>query len=181
MAQLAAGAHPARLKRRESRSRRAAEELLAVRAMARTALICALAGCAYQPGSFTHGFRAEAALAAQRATVGCLDLAIARGPDLDASAVLRYWFGNRCNRPVRIDLQRVAVVGHLGDGREVALAPYDPQGELRSASLGGRRDGGEAIAYRAHGPVARVCVDAASIAHARPAWWMCFGTSEAAP
>jgi hypothetical protein len=144
--------------------------------MLRLAVLCyALAGCAYQPGSFRYGAGPAAAFAGQRATIGCLDVEVARRPDRDAGAVLQYRFGNRCNRPVEVDLHGVAVVGRLGDGRELLLAPYDPRLELRPARLGGRSSGGEAIAYPTPQPAARVCVDAASIVHARPARWLCLG------
>lgn len=139
-------------------------------------LTSALVGCAYQPGSFRTGHGPEAELAGQRATVGCLDVAVARRLDYEASAVLQYRFGNRCNRAVEVDLQTVAVIGRLEDGREVALAPYDPQLELRPVRLGGRLSGGEAIAYPMPSPLAQICVDAASIVRAQPAHWMCFET-----
>lgn len=145
------------------------------------ALAGALAGCAaYQPGSFSSG---EAGLdeifPGERVTVGCLDVAIQRRPDQEESAVLQYRFGNRCNRAIEVDLQRVVVVGRSGDGREVALAPYDPRRELRPARLGGRLVGGEAIAYPTTRPADQVCVDAASIVHAQPARWLCFAAGPA--
>lgn len=139
-------------------------------------LISALVGCAYQPGSFRTGHGPEAELAGQRATVGCLDVAVARRLDYLASAVLQYRFGNRCARAALVDLQSVAVIGRLADGREVALSPYDPELELRPVHLGGRLSGGEAIAYPVPAPLAQICVDAASIVRAQPARWMCFET-----
>jgi hypothetical protein len=146
--------------------------------MLRTAVLTtALAGCtAYQPGSFHRGPAPGVAFEGERATVGCLDVAISRRVDYDASAVLQYRFGNRCNRPVEVDLQRVAVVGRFGDGNEVALAPYDPRLELRPVRVSGRRTGREAIAYPTPRPATQVCVDAASLVHAEPARWMCFGS-----
>ena len=139
-------------------------------------LTSALAGCAYQPGSFSYA-GPKPAPDGERVTVGCLDLAISRRLDYDASAVIEYWFGNRCNRTIEVDLQRVAVVGRFGDGREVELSPYDPQGELRTRRLSGRLTGREAIAYRTpRGSAAQVCVDAASIVRADPARWVCFGS-----
>ncbi|HWU87388.1 MAG TPA: hypothetical protein VN253_08935, partial [Kofleriaceae bacterium] len=110
----------------------------------RAILTGALAGCAYQPGSFMHGSGPQAVFAGQRATVACLDIAVARRPDYAASAVLQYRFGNRCNRPVQVDLRAAAVVGRLADGREEALAPYDPRLEMVPVRLDGRTSGGEA-------------------------------------
>lgn len=133
------------------------------------------AGCAYQPGSFQYGKGIDGIFLGQRATVGCLDIAIQRRVDHEAKPVLAYRLGNRCNRAVEVDLLHVAVVGHTTDGREVALAPYDPRGEVRPALLDGRLVASEALAYTARGPVDRICVDAASILRAQPARWLCFG------
>jgi hypothetical protein len=171
----------ARLNRRESRSRRAAEKLLGRTRMIRLAVLAAmLVGCAYQPGSFAYGAGPEAGFAGQRATVGCLDVAIARRADFDSNAVLHYRFGNRCNRPVEVDLLRVAVVGRLDDGSEIQLWPYDPNDEIRPARLPGRIVGGEAIAYPARQPLTQICVDAASIVRLQPAQWLCFGNQDVA-
>lgn len=142
-------------------------------------LTSVLAGCGYRPGALIHGVGSQAGLADQRVTVDCLDVVVARRPDYDGSVVLQYRFGNRCNRPVQVDLQQVAVAARLDDGREVELSPYDPQLELRPVRLAGRDTGGEAIAYPTQRPTTQVCVDAASIAHARPARWLCFATGAA--
>ena len=143
-------------------------------------LLSALAGCGgYRPGALIHGGGSEAELADQRVTVDCLDVAVARRPDYDGSVVLQYRFGNRCNQPVQVDLQRVAVAARLDDGREVELSPHDPQLELQPVQLAGRHTGGEAIAYPTQRPTTQVCVDAASIVHAQPARWLCFATGAA--
>lgn len=136
----------------------------------------ALAGCAYQPSSFRYGAGPGAEFAGERATVGCLDVAVARRFDFASKAVLQYRFGNRCNRPVQVDLGRAAVVGRFADGREITLAPYDPELEVRPVRLAGRLAGGESLAYPTPSPITQICVDAASIARARPARWMCFAT-----
>jgi hypothetical protein len=143
----------------------------------RAVFMSALAGCsAYQPSSFEHGFGGGAAVfEGERATVGCLDVAIARRPDHDGSAVLQYRFGNRCSRATEVDLQRVAVIGRFADGREESLTAYDPDGVLSPLLLGGRLAGREALAYPTAGVAVQVCVDAASIVHVQPARWMCFG------
>jgi hypothetical protein len=133
-------------------------------------LVSALAGCAYRPGAMQPEPRGQVV------TVGCLDVAIARRLDHGANAVLYYRLGNRCNRPIQVDLAQVAVVGRFGDGAEVALAPYDPDLEIRPVRLDGRMTGREAIAYPTPQPAAQICVDAASIVHAEPARWLCFGS-----
>ncbi len=134
-------------------------------------LTSALAGCAaYKPGAMRPEPRG------QMVTVGCLDVAIARRLDHEANAVIYYRLANRCNRPIEVDLQRVAVIGRFGDGAEVALSPYDPDLELRPVQLDGRQTGREAIAYPTPRSAAQVCVDAASIVHAEPARWLCFAS-----
>lgn len=136
---------------------------------------CALVGCAYQPGSFSyppHSF------AGQRATVGCLDIAVERRPDLSIGPVLAYQFANRCDHAAVIDLGAVSVVGRSAQGRDVRLAPYDPRGEVRPVALDGRNAGAEALAYPADHAILEICVDAASLVHAAPTW-MCFGDEPA--
>jgi len=69
------------------------------------ALAGALAGCAYQPGSFRY---APHEFPGQRATVGCLDIAIERRADLPIGPVLSYQFANRCDRAAVICLPPLA-------------------------------------------------------------------------
>src|SRR5687767_10668318 len=57
---------------------------------------CVLAGCTYKPGSF--GYYGSG----QRVTVGCLEIAIDRRPDMEGAPVLHYHFGNRCKTPVEV-------------------------------------------------------------------------------
>lgn len=132
-----------------------------------------LAGCskAYQPGSFAEG---KAEFSGEKVRVGCVDLAVSRRPDHGGAAVLDYQFGNRCNHGTLIDLARVRVVGRAIDGTERALVPHDPRRELRPLTLDARRIGLEVIAYPAPVPTAQVCIDVASVVHARPARWLCF-------
>lgn len=136
---------------------------------------CALVGCAYQPGSFSyppHDF------AGQRATAGCLDVAVQRRADLPIGPVLAYQFANRCDHATEIDLGAVAVIGRNPQGADVTLLPYDPRGELHPVALDGRNAGGEALAYPSDREMPQVCVDAATLAHAVPPRWLCFGTAE---
>ena len=137
-------------------------------------LPCALIACAYQPGSFAH---APASPAGQRVTIGCLDLAVERRADLPIGPVLDYRFANRCDHPEMVDLGAVPVVGRSADGSEVALAPYDPQGELHRAALDGRNAGGEALAYPAARPMLEVCANAAALIHQGAPRWLCFGSA----
>jgi hypothetical protein len=100
----------------------------------------------------------------EHVTVGCLDVAVA--PYHDAAAegpVIAYEFGNRCDRPARVDLTAVVVRGRTVSGEEVALAPYDPAGELRAARLEARRIGREVIEYQASEPLALICADVGAL------------------
>ena len=136
-------------------------------------LSVALTACAYGPGSFHH-FGHE--FSGQRTTVGCLDLAVERRPDLTSGGtVLAYDFGNRCDHPAVVDLATVAVVGRTVAGDEVKLSPFDPEHELKVLSLDGRAAGQEAIAYPSNIALAEVCVDASSISHQGGPAWLCFG------
>jgi hypothetical protein len=122
-----------------------------------------VAGCGYRAGSF-HGPRGE--FAGDRVTVGCLDVAVA--PFHDAAAegtAIVYEFGNRCDRPARVDLGAVSVHGRTADGRDVTLEPFDPLGELRVARLEARRTGREVIEYAAPAADALllVCADVGTL------------------
>lgn len=140
--------------------------------MRNAVLCCALAGCAYKPGSFAYS---DQAFAGTRASVGCLDVAVQRRPDLPIGSVLAYEFANRCDHAVPIDLARVRVRGRTMQGVEVDLRPYDPRGELKVVELDGRTGGHEALAYPADRLIPQVCVDVATLAGAPSARWLCLG------
>lgn len=137
----------------------------------RVALVCALVGCAYQPGSFAH---APHDFVGQRVTVGCLDVAVERRADASVGPVLGYQFGNRCDHPALIDLGAAPVVGRNPLGADVALRPYDPHREIHPVALDGRSVGAEALAYASDRPILEVCADAAALAHEAPPRWLCF-------
>ncbi len=142
----------------------------------RALLIVGLAsGCTYTAGSFAHGVRV---FTGEKATIGCLDLAVERRDDHDKSAVLAYKFGNRCDRPTTVDLANAVVIGRDAEGGEHRLRPFDPRGEIRPLPVDARLVGGEAIAYTAEDDVGaelvQVCVDAATIAGGQREHWMCF-------
>jgi hypothetical protein len=131
----------------------------------------ALAGCAYHAGSLAT------TEPGQPITIGCLDLAIDRRPDLpDGTTVVAYAFGNRCDGPALVDLASVVVVGRTGDGRAIALVPHDPRDQIEALYVDGRATGREAIAYvgQEGEPMQEVCIDAASITRSAPAAWVCF-------
>jgi len=133
--------------------------------------VCAASGCAYQPDSFS-GTRTH--FGGQRATVGCLDVAIERRmPRLDGRTVLAYDFGNRCDQPAIVDLASVGVIGRTSQGQLVPLVAFDPRAEIKSSRIDGRAVGSEAIAYWSSVELAGICVDAASITHTTPALWLC--------
>lgn len=138
-------------------------------------LSVALTACAYRPGTFSTF---SSTFPGQRATVGCLDIAVERRPDLPDGAVVGYQFANRCDHPTVVDLAHVAVVGRTVEGTQVDLAPYDPERELEPLQIDGRMVGREAIAYTSRVELAEVCVDAASVAQDRRAQWLCFARKE---
>ncbi len=137
----------------------------------------AIAACAHQATSSTQ--RPTHELVGQRASVGCLDIAVDRRTDTGSSAVLGYTFGNRCEHSTVIDLAWVNVIGRTANGAEVTLVPYDPKGELSIVKLDGRQMGAEQITYSAPESLGQLCVDVASLAQQKPAQWLCFGNPEA--
>lgn len=129
----------------------------------------------YQPGSFasrTVPFQGE------RATAGCLDVAVSRRDEPLVGNVIQYQFANRCDRPALVDLGAVAVVGRTVNGEEVSLEPYDPNAEIKPFTIDARLVGQEALAYESKDPLAQICVDMASVGRATPAQWTCFATNE---
>ncbi|HUJ61054.1 MAG TPA: hypothetical protein VLX92_21270 [Kofleriaceae bacterium] len=99
------------------------------------------------------------------ATVGCVDVVLARGSDAAAKGpVVDYVFGNRCNHTVVVDFTALRVRGHDASGNELALVPYDPQHELRPLPLPARGVGHEMIEYDATGGAALVQPDQAAVA-----------------
>jgi len=139
----------------------------------RAVLLAVVAGCAYRAGSFEswgHDF------AGRQTTVGCLDLAIEPRLETASGPVLAYDFGNRCDRPVVLDLGSTSVIAKTGGGN-LAMVPIDPRHEIRALPLDARSVGAEAIAYRIDPPAAgvtAVCVDAASVVGDTPPDWQCF-------
>jgi hypothetical protein len=125
-----------------------------------------LTACGYRGGSFSGP---RGAFAGDRVTVGCLDVAVSAVHDAAAEGpAIAYEFGNRCDRPARVDLTAIAVRGRTAGGAEVTLAPFDPLGELRPARLEARRTGREVIEYQAAAGEALtlICADVGMIADA---------------
>jgi len=132
-----------------------------MRGLASFGVVLVGACSSYHAGSYS-GPRGP--FAGDRATVGCLDVAVAAHPDAAASGpVLAYEFGNRCDHATTVDLTAVAVRARTVDGRAVLLAPYDPLAELRAARLEARRTGREVIEYRASAPIAIACAELAGL------------------
>lgn len=87
--------------------------------------------------------------------LGCLDLGVhlARHPSVPRGfTVVQYELGNRCDRPLRIDLSAVRVRARYPDGVEVALDRHDPRREVRPATLELRSRAFEALAYSPPAP-----------------------------
>jgi hypothetical protein len=143
-----------------------------MRVLAMTGL--ALAGCAYEPGSF-HSISQP--FSGHELTIGCIDIAIDRRADLPSGdAVVSYSFGNRCDHPAVVDLAKAKVFGRSDDGSRIDLVAYDPRHEIEALWLDGRAVGREAIAYPSESPLSEVCVDAASIAREGTVQWLCLAS-----
>jgi len=88
--------------------------------------------------------------------------------------VIAYEFGNRCDKPVVVDLAAARVYGQTHEGDEIKLYAFDPLREIRSMLIDARASGREAIEYPSASKFERVCLDAAAIAHSTPSQWICF-------
>ena len=124
--------------------RRRARQL--ARAALAAALTSALVACAaYRPGTFQRTAPAGTAVV----EAGCLDVAATVTDDAVAAwPVVDLQFGNRCDRPVPVDLRAIAASGHTRTGAVVNLVPYDPMAELRPLPLEARSRGRELLQYR---------------------------------
>lgn len=107
-------------------------------------VLASLSACGYRAGSFEHAF---ADFEGRHRTVGCLDVAVAPYEDgaTDGPAAT-FSLGNRCDAPVKVDLQVPATV-RLADGSATPAAAYDPDGEIEPVLLEGRSVGHEHIEY----------------------------------
>jgi hypothetical protein len=161
--------------------RRIDATMRAMRIWTGVALAASVLGCAYRPGAFeytNHTFPGE------RATVGCLDVAVERRADMPVGPVLGFQFANRCDRVAPIDLGAVRVVARDGAGRETPLVAYDPDRVIRLVWLDGRSASGEALAYgvdpdgQPAPAVTEVCVDLATMSRHQAAQWRCFATKD---
>jgi hypothetical protein len=131
----------------------------------------ALGGCAYQPDSFAH---ARQPFDGVQVTIDCLDLSVGHESYPSATSnVVAYWFGNRCDSPVVVDLASARVVGMASDGSAIDLQAFDPMREIRTLLLDARAVGHEAIDYPSSLLLKSVCVDAATIAHVQTTQWVC--------
>lgn len=99
------------------------------------------------------------------ATVGCIDVAVSNGDELGIpDPIVAYAIGNRCEHRAVVDLAAVRAVARDTLGLEVALAPYDPRGELRALPLNAKWSGQARIAYRGdETTITSICVDVGGI------------------
>jgi hypothetical protein len=135
-----------------------------MRGLAFAAVIAAfVAGCAYSQGSYNMLGEFEG----ERATVGCLDVAVASHYDSAATGpIASLTFGNYCDGPVVIDIHAIRATGHFEDGTTVLMVPFDPAAELRPKPLEARRAGREFIEYQAADAglePARLCLDVSQL------------------
>lgn len=119
-------------------------------------------GSAYEAGSFDDYGRATEP---RMRSVGCLDVRLqprGEGEVGRAWVAIDYELGNRCRRPIDVDLRAVAVWGEAGRGMS-PMDLYDPREEVVVATLDGETYASEALAYEpgdgAQEEIQRVCVD----------------------
>ncbi len=146
-----------------------------------TALALALVGgCipAYEPGSLLVLGDAPDERGRR---LGCLDVRVQviRDPAVPTTwPVVGVDLGNRCRRPVHVDLRHVAVTARWTDEGPVRLSAFDPRREIHAADLDGHARAREVIAYEAPedawGRPDEVCVDVAGITAAAPVPPVCF-------
>jgi hypothetical protein len=139
------------------------------------------AACAYRPGSFQR--RLGPPMPGERATVGCLDVAVQPRAELEATGqVIEVSFANRCDHPTVVDFAAMRATTRHG-GAERALRIYDPHGEIRPLKLEARTVASEVvelqIASRPEETVANACVDVGGLAR----WdggerWICVAGTE---
>lgn len=101
--------------------------------------------CGYQPGSFRQDGQE---LAGERATVGCLDLAIEYVADpIAIGPVGHFQIANRCDHATVVDLGAVRATARFDDGSLRPMRPYDPSGVIVPKWLDGRRVAVEYLEY----------------------------------
>ena len=127
--------------------------------------VVSLAGCLlpYRPGAL---LRPNAALPAPNYhQLGCLDVRVTPANEFAfdlSEPVLRFEFGNRCDRPVAVDFRTLRARTRYSDGNEYLLNPIDPHGEIHLGHLDVSAQSWETIAFGespSQRPPAWVCVD----------------------
>src|SRR5580765_7004053 len=125
----------------EIASRPAAGALLASIAMRSAVVACALAACAYKPGSYAY---MQQNFPGQRVGLSCLDVSMIRRADTPDGVVIEYQFGNRCDHPSPVAIPTVTT-GRTPGGKDRELYAYDPNGEIHPLTIDGRSYGSETI------------------------------------
>jgi hypothetical protein len=123
----------------------------------RAAVLFALASC--YPGGYQT---VTSPFIGARASVGCLDVAVAlTEDDVAPPPIVAYQFGNHCFHQTIVDLSAVQVTVRTGDGGEIALAARDPRNEIVPMQLDAWSAGVERIAYAMPAGVAarELCID----------------------
>ena len=155
----------------------------------RIAVIAGVLGvpaCAYRPGSFRAPV-VGTELRGERATAGCLDVAVLARAPTPTGQVVEVSFANRCDHPTVIDFPALRSTGRDVDGIEHSLAIFDPAGELRPLAVEARIIGREVIELQAVSgtrvALTGACLDVAALARAEQdgARWLCVGAPSAAP
>lgn len=165
-----------RLVRAPSRSvNLAASEMQALTPQRRRGLlVLGLALCAC--GTQSSSLRARSG--GERATVGCLDVAVAAHRDAAIRHAVEVQFANRCDRAVLVDFTALRAEGRGDGGHRFAMLIHDPRGEIRPLELEARTTGREVLEVtsdRAAPSPARMCLDVGRIAGSPdgPPRWLC--------
>ena len=101
-------------------------------------------------------------------TIGCVDVGLSvdtttRGDFVDVH------LGNRCTRPEKIDLRRLAVLGGTESGHDRDVALSDPKSELVPLHIAGSTRGRERFFLSGSGGTSGLCFDLTRIAPEVPA------------
>jgi hypothetical protein len=129
-------------------------------------LLLALAGCGggYEAGSYSTGLLfGDQDFPGTRLTHGCLDIALHADYGLEVDPTLDVSFGNRCVKPLDLDLRRLEITGVFANEERRQLSILDPRREMRRGLLGGKAAGVERLELVGGAGAQRICVSVEAI------------------
>jgi hypothetical protein len=139
--------------------------------LAAASLTACLFGPSYRPGALSDAPNGESYANARRPSE-CLDLAVwtIASREVWPRVLLRFDFGNRCDRTIDVDFTALKVTATCGRVGETVLSPYDPRHAIVPGRLVPLGYGAELIAFGANECPElphTVCVDVSRMAGAR--------------